>query len=218
MRVREFVRNLAYALVGAVVFHWLVVELPDRRRRRATYAFNEMAFQILLISGPGLLFQYQHAAKLLGAKLDIWDEASVSDFALKLHALQPAIFGPDRAGLLQTTVDLGIPRALAQLSRSAAYLDPDVAHALSQFPMQEGITTLQVRTTPTGGVAPNQDVHITWSLLEAARRLYPALLAAEAYGPEVFQGFVGDPPQPLDSNVLIPAAPGRSDGDSTVAS
>lgn len=207
--VGEIVRNLAYALIGAVVFHWLIVEIPGKRRRVATYAFNEMAFRLLLISGPGLLYQYQHAAKLLGEGLDIWDEASLSAFAKKLNAALPTAFGPERAGLLKSTVELGVPRSLAELSRSASYFDPEVAHALSLFPLQEGITVLQVRRTPSGGVEPTQDAHITWSLLEAARRLYPALLASGAYSPSIFEGYVGDPPVPLTPDVLIKDGPAQ---------
>lgn len=203
--IGEVVRNLAYALIGAVVFHWLIVQIPTRRRQRAAYAFNEMAFRVLLIAEPGLLKQYQHAAEKLGEDLDIWHQESLSRFSIRLNEDFPGVFGPDRAGLLHTTVEIGVPRAMADLSRSASYLHPDVAHALSQFPLQEGLTTvLQVRRTPSGGVEPAQDAHITWSLLEAARRLYAVLLSSGAYDSRIFQGFVGDdPPMKLTPDVLI---------------
>lgn len=31
--IGEYVRNLAYALIGALIFNWLIVEIPARRRR-----------------------------------------------------------------------------------------------------------------------------------------------------------------------------------------
>ncbi len=172
----EVVRNLAYALVGAVVFYWLVVEVPAARRQRASYAFNRMSVQVLLIVGPGLLRPYQQAAEQLGHELDLWDESSLKNLATRIATVAPGFFGPERCGLLQSTAEIGVPRALAELSRSASYLDPDVAHALSHFPIQDGLTVLQVTRTQSGGVEPGQDAHITWSLLEAARRLYPVLL------------------------------------------
>lgn len=205
----EVARNLAYALVGAVLFHWLVVELPSARRQHATYEFNRVSVQLLLISGPGLLWQYQHAAAVLGHELNVWDEASFKALADKVATAAPSVFGLERAGLLQSTVELGIPRALAELSRSASYLDPDVAHALSQFPLQEGLSVLQIRRTPSGGIEPSQDAHITWSLLESARRLYPVLLSTGAYGPDIFEGYVGDPPVQLKPDVLVRAADER---------
>jgi hypothetical protein len=164
-----------------------------------------MTFRLLLVTGPGLLKQYQHAAQKLGEDLDIWDQTSLSQLATRINDVQPAIFGPERASLLQTTVDIGIPRALADLGRSAAYLDSDVAHALSQFPLQDGITVLQVRRTPSGGIEPHQDVHITWSLLEAARRLYPALLDSGAYDSTIFKGVSGG--HELTPDVLIRTQP-----------
>lgn len=200
--VGEIVRNLSYALVGAVVFQWLVVEVPAARRRRATYEFNRVAFQLLLSTGPGLLYQYQHAAKILQEPLDVWEEGSLHQLALKLNSLTPAVFGPERAALLSNAATLAVPRALAELSASASYLDPDVAHAVSQFPRQDGITVLQVQRTSSGGVVPHSDVHVTWSLLEAARRLFTALLKNEAYDASVFEATVGDPPVRLSAEVL----------------
>jgi hypothetical protein len=204
--VGEVVRNLAYALIGAVIFTWLVVEIPARRRRRATYAFHEMTIRFLLILGPGLLKPYEEVAEALGEPLDVWDQASLSALASKIKDTAPGFFGPPRLAMLRNAVDTAIPRGLAELSPSASYLDPNVAHALSQFPAQEGLTTvLQVEATPEGGVEPHRDVHITWSLLEAARRLYPALLESGAYDSTIFQGTAGD--KDLSANVLVKKAP-----------
>jgi hypothetical protein len=209
--IGEVVRNLAYALVGAVIFSWLVVEIPARRRRRATYAFHEETFRVLVTMGPGLLKQYEVAAGVLNEDLDIWDQASLNAVAAKLNAVSPAIFGSDRAGLVKTVLEIGLPRALTDLSRSAAYLDLDVAHALSRFPLRDGLTNvLQVRRTPSGGVEAGQDAYITWSLLEAARRLYPALLDAGAYDTSIFRGAVGKPPNMV---VLTPDVLTREEQD-----
>lgn len=202
--IGEVVRNLTYALVGAVVFEWLVVEVPAARRRRATYAFHKVAFQTLLSAGPGLLYQYEHAARVLQEDLDIWDEVSLRDLAKKVESVVPQVFRPERAGLLRTTVDLAIPRALTELNTSASYLDLDVAHALSQFPHQDGVTMLQVQTDISGNVDAVSDAHITWSLLQAARRLFSALIDSGAYGPDVFQAMARDPPVSLSPDVLLP--------------
>lgn len=200
----EVVRNLAYALIGAVVFHWLIVEIPARGLRRSTYEFHRMTFQTLLVAGPGLLRMYQDVAEHLGEDLNIWEAPSLARMARKIDASAPDLaFGPARVSLLQPTVEIAIPRALADLSSSAAYLEPEVAHALSQFPRQDGITILQVRRTASGGVQPEQDAHITWSLLEAARWLYLALLQSGAYDSSIFQGSVGNPPSKLTPDVLI---------------
>lgn len=200
--IGEVVRNLSYALVGAVVFQWLVVEVPAARRRRATYEFSRMTFQLLLSTGPGLLYQYQKAAEVIHEPLDVWDQGSLRRLAVKLDSLAPDVFGPQRAALLNNAVTLALPRALADLSASASYLDPDVAHAVSQFPRQDGITLLQVQRSASGGVVPHSDVHVTWTLLEAARRLYTALLKSGAYDADVFQATVGDPPFRLSAEVL----------------
>jgi hypothetical protein len=161
-----------------------------------------MTFQLLLSTGPGLLYQYQHAAEVMHEPLDVWDEASLHRLAVKMDSLAPDVFGPKRAALLNNAATLAVPRAIAELSASASYLDPDVAHAVSQFPRQDGISLLQVQRSASGGVTPFSDVHVTWTLLEAARRLYTALLESGAYDAEVFQATVDDPPIRLSAEVL----------------
>lgn len=196
----EVLRNLSYALIGAVIFHWLIVELPARRRRRSTYEFHRLTINNLLVFGAGLLAPYQEAAKKLGEQLDAWDQASLhrlatriakmQQVALAAGQLQPeqAFFGPSRTGLLHTVIDIALPRAMSDLAASASYLDDEVAHALSQFPRQDGMQALQVRVDSSGCITPELDVHIVWTLLEAARRLYAALLDTGAYDRSVFQG------------------------------
>lgn len=187
--VGEIVSNLCYALIGAIVFHWVIVEIPERRRRKATYEFHRLTFQNLLGAGPGLLAYSQEAARFLGKEFDPWDESSFKAFAKILYT-EPAARSQERAGMLRSVVEVMMPRALTDLSASTAYLDVDVAHALSQFPRQDGLTMLQIRTTPSGELEPHVDAHITWSLVVAARRLYSALLESGAYDRSVFQASI----------------------------
>lgn len=187
--VGEVLRNLAYALIGATLFHWLIVELPARRRRRRSYEFHHFAFTNLLVWAPGLLVVYQDGAPKVGKKLDAWDKMSLIEVARAMDAYQPEVFGPKRAGLLRNVVEIGVPGILADLASSASYFDEEVNHALSQFPRQHGVTnTLQVTTGGAGHVDPDLDAHVVWTLLEAARRLYSELLATGAYDRTVFSG------------------------------
>jgi hypothetical protein len=205
--IGEVMRNLAYALIGAIIFSWLIVEIPAGRRRRSTYAFHQETFRTLLTLGLMLLKPYEENAKLLGANLDVRSKDSLDDLATKLDAVAPIFYGKERADTLSQIVDRMVPMAVAALGPSVGFLDLDVAHALSQFPRQDSLTMLQVRRTPTGGVEPFLDVLITWTLLEAARPLYQALLSAGAYDSSIVQGFVGSPGRmvPLASDPLEPA-------------
>lgn len=189
----EIVRNLSYAIVGALVFQWLVVELPARERRRKTYDFNRQTFEMLLAAGPGLLEPYRQLAKLTGQRLDVWDREAIGRFATTTMA--PTLSTEvDRVRLIRVITETGIPRALSQLSASVAYIDPEVAHALSMFPRQDGLTTvLQIQETPAGGIDPERDAHIVWELVEAARRLYRSLLDADAYDSNIFQAVWSSP-------------------------
>lgn len=193
--ISEVVRNLTYALMGAVIFQWIVIEAPAQQRRRKTYEFCRQSIQLLLTPGPGLLKQYQVLAENVpDLSLDIWDKKSLGELAATAGGIHPAVFGAHRAGLIRTIVDISLPRALAELGPSIAYLDPEVTQALSMFPRKEGISVLEVELTASGGINPARDAYITWSLLESARRLYTALLEVGAYGPDIFEGAVGDPP------------------------
>lgn len=191
--IGEVVRNLAYAIVGALIFQWLVVELPARERRRKTCDFNRQTFEVLLAAGPGLLEPYRQLARLTRQELDVWSQEAIGKFATT--AMATALSSQaDRVRLIRVITETGIPRALSQLSTSVAYMDPEVAHALSMFPRQDGLTTvLQVRETPAGGIEPQQDAHIVWELLEAARRLYRALLDSDAFDSTIFQAVWSSP-------------------------
>lgn len=39
--VSELIRNITYGVIAAIIFEWLIVELPARRRRQATYEASE---------------------------------------------------------------------------------------------------------------------------------------------------------------------------------
>lgn len=196
--VGEVARNVAYALIGATIFHQLIVELPARRRRRRTYDFHRQTLHALLVAGPGLLDQYQTAAKMLDYELDVWKQDDLMRFADDLEARGQALiaqghdprkttFGPVRADQLKFVVDVAVPRALSDLSASAAYLDDEVAHAISQFPRQDGLSMLQVTVNERGCVAASHDVSIVWTLLQAARRLYDAGLDVGAFSRDILQ-------------------------------
>lgn len=200
----EVVRNLAYALIGAVIFHWLIVEIPEQRRRRASYEFHQLTFETLLSAGPGLLFAYQLLSDVTGkAPLDVWDQDSVHARAKALAVEQPAtMFGPHRTGLITTVVEIAVPRALTELSASSSYFHPNVSYALGTFPRHDGLRILQIERGPDGGIMWHRDVHITWELLEAARRLYAALRDTGAYV-EIPLGQMGsEPGVPLSHDVL----------------
>lgn len=202
----EIVRNSSYALFTALLFHWLVVEVPAQQRRRKTYEFSSETMRVLITVGAGLLKPYQENARVLGLDLDVWSQDSLSNFADALNTAAPAFFGPDRRKLVSTVVDVALPRALAELAPSIPYMDAEVAHALSQMPRQDGLTSvLQVRPTASGGIEHRQDAHVTWTLLVAARGLYAAVLASGAYERSIFQGSIQTPKGtiPLTEDVLI---------------
>lgn len=205
----EIVRNFAYALAGAQIFHLLIVELPRRRRQRITYDFCRQTMQVLTTFPAGLLKPYQLAAEASGFELDPWDQNSISGFAdhLVSGGHDATFFNGDRTSMVKQCVETAFPRALAESSPSVAHLDTEVSHALSMFPRQEGLTkVLQLRLTPAGSIEPAQDAYITWTLLEAARGLYQALLAVNAYDSTFFQAEIGTPPNTikLSDDVLLP--------------
>lgn len=194
--VGELFKNLAYALVGALLFHWLVVQIPGNQRKRKTYEFHRQHFEVLCGSALGLLHQYQAASDALvrvGAvpkPVDVWDQDSLRALAPVAATAVPGFFGPDRAKLLSVAVDVAIPRVLSDLAVAVPYLDAEVAHSLSLFPRQDGIRVLQVDPLPDGSVEPLRDVHIVWSLLEATRDLYEALLSTGAFSRDLIQAQV----------------------------
>lgn len=178
--VAEFSRNVAYGLIGAIVFSWIIVEVPARRRRRAAYEFNKVAFEWLLTLGPSLLQVYRAGHPSGQGAVDIWDRKSVSDCAQAIARVQPAFF-VEQARTLRTGID-GIQLALDGIGRVQSSLDPDVAHAIGLFPGKVGLVQLlQIDSDGKGGMTPGRHAHIAWELAEGARRLYVALRKSVRY-------------------------------------
>lgn len=69
----------------------------------------------------------------------------------------------------------GAQVTLDGMKSSTYFFDPDVAHALALFPGTVGLNQLQVTQDANGFIPWERDAHIVWELLEASRRLYPAL-------------------------------------------
>ena len=172
--IGEVVRNLAYALIGALIFNWIIVELPERRRRRAAYEYNKVAMEVLITVGAASIAEYRHLHPAGPAALDAWRRESVAGCARAIAALNPLYFGPERAGMLQTII-FGVRTALDGMKGVQLLLDADVAHALALFPSDVGLNQLQVTRDNRGHVPPERDAHIVWELLEGSRRLYRAL-------------------------------------------
>lgn len=174
--IGEFVRNLAYALIGAVLFNWILIEIPAARRRRIAYHRHFLAFQVLVQIGPSMLAWYRLAAKRLGVTegpLDAWSRSSLEGFVRAIYEAHPATVSAERRQMLTTAI-LGIQTSLDGLEPVTYFLDPDVAAALAHFPATKGLNQLQ----PPEATDPQpwqRDVHIAWELLEGARRLYAAL-------------------------------------------
>lgn len=176
----EIVRNLAYALIGALIFQWIIVEMPERRRRRAAYEFNRLAFEVLVSTGASLIAIYRHARPPGAPELDSWSEESVAARASAIAAHSPEAFGNQRANTLRHVI-LGVQLALDGMRVAQSYFDADVAHALALFPGSVGIRQLQVLPTPDGSIHWGNDARIVWELIEAGRRLYPALRSNVPY-------------------------------------
>ena len=172
--VGEVVRNLAYALIGALIFNWIIVELPERRRRRAAYEYNKLAMETLITVGAAPIAEYRHLHPAGLTALDSWRRESVSDCAQAIAKANPLYFGPQRAGMLETLI-LAVRTALDGMKTAQLLLDADVAHALALFPSNVGLNQLQVARDERGHMPWERDAHIVWELLEGSRRLYRAL-------------------------------------------
>ncbi|MFJ2620096.1 hypothetical protein [Glutamicibacter sp. NPDC087344] len=180
--IGEFIRNLAYALVGAVLFNWILIEIPAQRRRLLAYPRHQLALQFLVQSGPHTLAYYRGVANLLKAEvstLDAWDRSSIEKCVRSIYEKAPAII-QERRQLLAVQIN-ALQVILDGLEPATYFLDPDVAVALALFPAEKGLNQLQ----PPAVDDPEpwkREVHIAWELLEASRRLYGAL---EAYAPHL---------------------------------
>lgn len=170
----EVLRNLAYALIGALVFNWVMVTYPDRQRRRKAYAHHQLALQFLATIGVGMLAAPRRAAPQLGlGEIDTWDHAQVARACRETWARDSDAYRTERVIMLRNAV-LGVQTALDGLAPSIAFLDEDVALALSQFPAAKGFDQLQ--TLPADHPeAGRREAHIVWQLIEGARRLVKAL-------------------------------------------
>lgn len=180
--IGEYFRNLAYALIGAVLFNWVLIEIPAKRRRRLAYPRHWLALDFLIKLGPILVAEYRGVARQLGVSgqaLDAWDRESIARYAKAIHGKQMAYFGEERRRTLAHGIE-GVQVSLDGLEGAAYFLDPDVAIALALFPAQKGLHQLQI--PPTGEpLTWARDAHIVWELLEASRRLYNALQANASY-------------------------------------
>ena len=173
--VGEFIRNLAYALIGAVLFNWILIELPAARRRHVAYLRHFLAFQVLVQSGPLMLAWFRLVAKRLGMEglsLDAWSRESLENFIRAIYEKHPDAVGAERRQMLAVAI-LGVQTSLDGLEAATYFMDADVAAALAHFPAAKGMNQLQ----PPEATDPQpwkRDAHITWELLEASRRLYEA--------------------------------------------
>lgn len=174
--VGEFIRNLAYALVGAVLFNWILIEIPSQRRRRLAYARHQLGFQILVSMGPAMLAWYRGAAEIRGAaerNPDAWDRSNLEACVRSIFEQAPVNFGEERRRGLATQI-MSVQVTLDGMEAASYFFDPDVAMALALFPGTKGLNQLQ----PPEPNDPNpwrRDVHIAWELLHASRQLYEAL-------------------------------------------
>ncbi|MDO5878089.1 MULTISPECIES: hypothetical protein [Paenarthrobacter] len=189
--IGEVVRNLAYALIGAVLFNWILIEIPAQRRRRIAYPRHRLAFQLLVQSGAHMLAYYRGAAHLLDAEtrtLDAWNRETIEACVYSIYEKVPAIVD-ERRQLLAVHI-MGLQAALDGLEAATEFLDPDVAMALALFPAAKGFQQLQ----PPEASDPQpwqREAHIAWELLEGSRRLYQALQAnAPQIDLEVEEGVV----------------------------
>ena len=178
--VGEFVRNLAYALIGAVIFHWLVVQIPEERRRRAAYVANWQALDLLVKMGPAQIALYRLARPASAASLDVWSESSVRSFAAEIESEVPSFFDAWRARSLGTAI-MGVQMALEGMEGSRIFFDADVSHALAVYPSTKGFQQLQIAEDAAGRMEWSRDAHIVWQLLEGSRRLYDALRLSAPY-------------------------------------
>lgn len=180
--IGEIIRNLAYALIGAVLFNWILIEIPGERRKRSVYSRNLLGLQFLAQMGPFMLAWYRGGARLTGAAdqdPSAWDRSSIERCARSIYEKNVENFGPERRQFLAVTVD-SIQLALDGVDGASYFFDPDVAVALALYPAKKGLNQLQ----PPEADDPEpwkRDVHIAWELLQASQRLYEALTTCAPY-------------------------------------
>lgn len=172
--VSVFGRAVIYSLIAALIFNWIVVDIPQRRRRRVVYEYNKTSFEILLMAGPTSLVQYNATYPPERARFDVWDEGGVTARAEVIANRGASFFGPERSKLMGVTI-MSVQYALDGIRASQSFLSLDVAHAISMFPGTTGLNQLQIEQLPNGHISWKRDAHIVWQLTVAARRLYLAL-------------------------------------------
>ncbi|MBD5830952.1 hypothetical protein [Janibacter melonis] len=182
--VGEIVRNLAYALVGALLFNWLVVKIPDERRQRSAYQSHEMAFKVLVLSAVGPLGYFRGLLEGIGdalgedlGEVDAHDKARIWAAAETLRWHAPQVFSDhsDMFGTFGSAV-MGAQVSLEGLAASTSFFHPDVAHALGTYPATTGLQQLQLPPADADlDLRVNRSAHIVWHLLEGGRRLVAAL-------------------------------------------
>lgn len=180
----EVLRNLAYAIAAALLFHWIVVKIPEERRQRAAHESHAMAFKTLIVSGIGSLGQYRALLQLMSemtgeklAELDAHDRASVWAVAEETQRKFPGFLaqGSDHFALLHSAI-MSVQVSLDGVAASLSFFHPEVARALGSFPAATGLQQLQIPPHDADlDLRMNRSAHITWELLQGARRLFAAL-------------------------------------------
>ncbi|MFD7307650.1 hypothetical protein [Promicromonospora sp. NPDC059942] len=168
--VSVVVRNIVYGLIAAVIFEWLIVEIPGKRRSRATSEINYTSLMLLVNAGPLLLAHYRHYVP----GVDSWDKESIKQAAQSIDASNPTFFSSERTGYVSTHI-MGMHAALEDVRLCQGFLDVRVAQAIAYFPSKSGLRQIQVTPSANQSITPGRDYEIVWELLTASRRLYAAL-------------------------------------------
>ncbi len=131
----EIIRNLSYAVIAAVVFHWIVVEYPERQRRERSYQYHKMAFQFLAGIGLSLLNQARYTSTLLGIQkpLNIWDSREVQKLCADVWRAMPPSMLRERYAFLKNAL-VGVETSLDGVKESVNFFDAEVAQAIAHFP------------------------------------------------------------------------------------
>lgn len=174
--IGEFVRSLAYSLIVAIVFNWILIEIPARRRRRLAYARHHVALDFILKLGPAWLAEYRGVADRVNAAHrdpNAWNRESLEQCARSIHDANPDYFGAARRQMLAQGIS-AVQLSLNGMETANYFFDADVAVALALFPAEQGLHQLQ--PPPPDLAEPwKRDVHIVWELLKASQNLYEAL-------------------------------------------
>lgn len=177
----EVTRNLTYALLAALLFHWVIVQLPEQRRRHAIYSYRKLELEWLVKVGLSELACYRRLSSPqvldLDVTLDPWDRESIFNVAEAISRRYPEYFTNVRGNELASHI-LVAQDCLDACTTVLHLLDPDVAKELGVFPAMVGVRRLQPPPPDSDlQVRWQRDAHIVWELLEGSRRLWAALRA-----------------------------------------